>query len=164
MSRMENHLRGGNPTIEVEVRGIIYQVRVTRDGEFVTEFGDDTLRSPTLDGLKALLDRAAKRHKIEPIPFLHWTGERLRSGKVHGVRANSSHLVVTYDDEKKPTQEWSLDGTVSPEFESEYRILCDMCVKAEELRRAFEKERGFNVREEIERRSQELPGAKGGAA
>jgi hypothetical protein len=153
-----------NPTITVEVRGVTYEVRVTNVGEFVTEFGDDTLRSTTLDGLKASLDRAAKRQKIEPIPFLHWTGERLRSGKVHGVRANSSHLVVTYDDEKKPTQEWNLDGTVSPEFAIEYGILCDMCVKAEELRHAFEKERGFNVREEIERRSKELPGAKGGAS
>lgn len=151
------------PTITVEIRGREFEVRVTNAGEFVAEYGDDTLRANTLEQLKAALDRAAKREKIAPIPFLYWTGEKMRSGKVHGTRANSSHLVVVYDDEKRPTQEWHLDGTVPPEFADEYRALCDACVAATAAREAFEELHGFDMREEIERRTKELD-AKGGAS
>ena len=150
------------PTIIVEIRGREFEVRVTNSGEFVAEYGDDTLREITLEKLKAALDRACKREKIAPIPFLFWTGEKMRSGKVHGIRANSSHLVVVYDDEKRPTQEWHLDGTVPPEFADDYQKLCDACVAATAARESFEELHGFNIREEIERRSKELE--KGGGA
>jgi len=148
----------------VEIRGREFQVSVSTVGEFIAEYGDDTLRASTLAELKTRLERAVKREKIDPIPFLYWTGEKMRAGKCHGVRANSSHLVVVYDDEKRPTQEWHLEHTIAPEHEPEYRKLCDECVAATEARESFEAHHGFNIREEIERRTAALEKKAGGAS
>jgi hypothetical protein len=151
------------PTIDVEIRGRKFEVWVSSVGEFRVAFNDETLSATTLDELKKRLERAVKREKIEPVEFLHWTGEKMRRGKCHGIRANSSHLIIVWEDENRPTQEWSLDSPIGPEREPEYRVLCDACVAADKARAAFEKKHGFDMREAISSATAALE-QKGGAS
>lgn len=130
------------------------EIFVGGSGKFNADIDGDNYEAPTLEALKATLNKATK--STVAIEFWRWHNQKLQRGVVIGVHAFNGNSLIKWDGKKGVDQEYtahSREGRrylrLTEEDRAQYTGLREILAKAEQAVTTFEQTHEFDPADQL---------------
>ena len=135
----------------IQVKGKSFDLTLTDEGEFQTNYQDEAVKAESVKSLVSLLATRISREKRVNIRVAYWEKDswsdepgRLRTGAIIGIHGGNNNLLVKWDGAKGSEQVDHNAGFVDPKHAPELKRLGEALDRAQRAFRDFKAKHSFN--------------------